>query len=466
MLLPCAKQWSEKIFGSCNLGDRRRTKRLVQVAEGLARHIGQSMVKSCADEAEIEGAYRLIRNNKVSSSAIAEGGFQSTAEVVKQYVTVLALEDSTSLTYRHDVRHELGSLGSYKHSYSRGMMVHSVLPVDADTERTLGLIEQQRWCRSVDEFGKRQQRKTRIYENKESFKWEQSSVALAKRLGGLMPRVISVCDRESDVYEYLHYKLTHEQRFVIRACQNRQLAEAEGKLFEYAGSLKGVGEYTLAIPQKGGRPARQAKMALSYAEVTLSPPLNKKRDYRCLTMHVVVCEEITTDESEPLHWLLLTTEPIASAAQARKIVHYYERRWTIEDYHKVWKSGGTQVEKQRMQSVDNLERMAVILGFVAVRLLQLKESVMDEAQGKTSPCTELLTEMQWTLLWLKVENTAVSTSPPSMYWAYYALAKLGGWYDSKRTGKVGWNALWDGWYRLGQMVEGATIMNSLCAKKM
>jgi hypothetical protein len=68
MLLPCAKQWSENTFESCDLGDPRRTKRLLQVAESLARHIGRSMVKSCAEEAEIEEAYRLIGNNKVSSS--------------------------------------------------------------------------------------------------------------------------------------------------------------------------------------------------------------------------------------------------------------------------------------------------------------------------------------------------------------------------------------------------------------
>ena len=34
------------------------------------------------------------------------------------------------------------------------------------------------------------------------------------------------------------------------------------------------------------------------------------------------------------------------------------------------------VERQRMQSADNLERMAVILMFVAVRLIQIREALI------------------------------------------------------------------------------------------
>ena len=61
----------------------------------------------------------------------------------------------------------------------------------------------------------------------------------------------------------------------------------------------------------------------------------------------------------------------------RKSQRVAQLRWKIEEFHLAWKSGGAQVEKQRMQTADNLERMAVILAFVAVRLLQLKEVVID-----------------------------------------------------------------------------------------
>jgi len=36
-----------------------------------------------------------------------------------------------------------------------------------------------------------------------------------------MSKVISVCDREADIIEYLTYKTTHQQRFVVRSMQSR-----------------------------------------------------------------------------------------------------------------------------------------------------------------------------------------------------------------------------------------------------
>lgn len=461
MLVPDARQWSEQTFGACELGDWRRTQRLVKVAAGLAGHMGQSLVKACANEAEMEGAYRLVRNHQVSSAAVAAGGFRATAELAGRYATLLAVEDSTALTYRHAVRAELGPIGKDRHDRGQGLLAHSVLLVNAQSKRTVGLIEQRLWCRSRAAFGQRLQRRRRAYADKESRKWEQASAAMATRLGPLMSRVVSVCDRESDVYEYLHYKVTQGQRFVIRVCRDRCLAETAGHLFEYAGTRRRAGRYTVMIPQKGGRPARVAELALAYAPVTLCPPAKKRTTYpERLPLYLVVCTEVTPGRAEPLCWVILTTELVTSVRAARRVVSYYEQRWKIEEYHKAWKSGGTQVERQRMQRAENLERMAVVLAFVAVRLLQLKESVGEPALAQALPCTPLLTEWQWQVLWRKIERTRLPTAPPSLNWAYYALAQLGGWYDSKRTGKVGWGALWDGWFKLEQMVAGAQLMRS------
>ncbi len=54
--------WANFVFGNCDLNDKRREKRLVRMAGGLADNIGKSVVKSSSTPAEIEGNYRLIRN--------------------------------------------------------------------------------------------------------------------------------------------------------------------------------------------------------------------------------------------------------------------------------------------------------------------------------------------------------------------------------------------------------------------
>ncbi|ERM62294.1 hypothetical protein P781_03165, partial [Vibrio mimicus CAIM 1883] len=52
---------------------------------------------------------------------------------------------------------------------------------------------------------------------------------------------------------------------------------------------------------------------------------------------------IEKDNPDGLCWHLLTSEHITTQKQALTILEWYEKRWLIEDFHKSWKSGGTQV---------------------------------------------------------------------------------------------------------------------------
>ncbi|USE36407.1 transposase DNA-binding-containing protein [Endozoicomonas sp. SCSIO W0465] len=112
-MLPLSpKPWSELTFGCADLGDTRRTKRLVKVAAELSAHTGNSLSSSCEGyTALVTGAYRLIENEAVKPEAIAEAGFQATAKIARQSRLLLALEDTTTLGYKHAVRSELGDLG-------------------------------------------------------------------------------------------------------------------------------------------------------------------------------------------------------------------------------------------------------------------------------------------------------------------------------------------------------------------
>ncbi|USE33743.1 transposase DNA-binding-containing protein [Endozoicomonas sp. SCSIO W0465] len=97
-MLPLSpKPWSELTFGCADLGDTRRTKRLVKVAAELSAHTGNSLSSSCEGyTALVTGAYRLIENEAVKPEAIAEAGFQATAKIARQSRLLLALEDTTT----------------------------------------------------------------------------------------------------------------------------------------------------------------------------------------------------------------------------------------------------------------------------------------------------------------------------------------------------------------------------------
>ncbi|ENM3836904.1 IS4 family transposase, partial [Vibrio cholerae] len=152
--------------------------------------------------------------------------------------------------------------------------------------------------------------------------------------------------------------------------------------------------------------------------------------------------------------------PITSKEEALKIVSYYELRWLIEDFHKVWKSEGTQVEQLRMQSKDNLERLSVILAFIATRLLQLRFMNESDELSKSS-CEPILKGKAWKLMWLKLERKGLPKEAPDISWAYRGIARLGGWKNTKRTGRASIKTLWQGWFRLQTILEGYELAKSL-----
>ena len=452
------EDWAKCQFGHANLNDPRRTQRLVSLATSISQHPGVAVSRLPLSPAQMEGAYRFIRNENIQASDIAEAGFHATMQQAQEHDTLLALEDTTSLTYKHEsVREELGHTN--QGNKNRAILAHSILLFAPQSQQVVGLIEQQRWTRDITKRGQRHQHATRAYEDKESYKWEQASTYMSARLGEHINKVISVCDREADLFEYLTYKTEQKQRFVVRSMQSRCIQEHAHKLYDYSNTLPLAATKSLFIPQKGGRKAREVMLEVRYARVTLKAPANKRTQADIPLSYVSVIEQ--SDSEEKLAWHLLTSEPITCSKEALKVVSYYERRWLIEDYHKVWKSSGTAVEQLRMQSRDNLERMSVILAFIATRLLQLRFIKACKEEVGTQCCETVLGQKAWKLLWLKMEATPLPKQCPDMLWAYDRLARLGGWKDTKRTGRACVKILWEGWFKLQTILEGYELAISL-----
>ncbi len=459
--------WGEDTFRNCDLGDQRRTQRLMAMGNAFADNIGASMVSACdGDEAQIEATYRFARNKQISSEAILSGGFKSTHDLaIKESSPLLAIEDTTTLSYSHKVSENLGHTSSTDTSKARGFHVHSVLLVNPLNKRTVGLIEQRWWIRDKTTFGKSRSRKTEAYEDKESFKWQEASQQVSERLGEKMSEVISVCDREADIYDYLSYKEGAEQRYIVRAYGNRKISSTEGgKLFAYQESLPILGYYSVDVQQKGGRKSRKPKVELRATSVDIQAPSyygTKRERPKSLRVNVVFATEYISDKScinseEKLRWVLLTSEPVNTYEEALRVIRSYELRWRIEDYHKALKSG-VGIEKLRLQDKENIKRIGSIMSFLAVRLLQMREIMLSKDESsmklKKKPCTAILSKEEWHVLWMAIDKKKLPKRTPDMEWAYYAMGKLGGWYDSKKTGIIGWQAMWKGWFRLQDKLE-------------
>ena len=465
---PDAKGWAESMFGQCELGDSRRTRRAVDVAARQAAKPDGSIHQICdGDDAAAEGAYRLLRNSAVKPTALEEAPFQRNAALCTQVPVVLAIQDTTTLVYKHAVSEQLGDLGG-----GRGFIVHSTLAVNAQTQEVIGLLDQQRWSRPASKKKRRRKKKKQTkkqlpYEQRESYKWERASQRIEQRLDS-MERVIQVGDREADIYEYIKERIEKSQRYVIRANYDRRLATTDGHLWDLMRERPVLGHYEVTIGQRGAqpaelgrtarasRPARIAKMELRTAcKVRLLSPGPRRKKGQAnswIEVNVVYARETgAADPDKALEWMLLTSEPVTSQKQARTVIGYYEQRWLIEEFHKAWKTGCT-IEQRRLQAPSNLERLAVITAHVAVRLLQLRCLAYSEPER---PCDAILSQEEWHCLHSTTQKgRPLPKAPPSLRWAIQAIAKLGGWRDTKRTGRIGWISLWRGWVRFQERFIG------------
>lgn len=483
--------WAARVTEDAKLGDARRNARAADLLGVLLANPGKSLACAAGDESAKERFYRHSRCREIAPKELARAGCQGVvsyiAEVIEAGDEVLLIGDTTSLSYKHGVAKKLGPTSADLSAKSRGWELHSMLAVSARTKEVWGPVDLLFWTRDPATHGKHNSRKRRDYEDKESFKWEASATAAAERMHheGLAERSIQITDRESDVYEYLMHQIGEGQRFIARASWNRRVVQETVGLFGVLESQPVRGEYWLDIQQKGGRQARRARLQVRSATLTLRPPKDAESHLPSLEVNVVELFEAGAPAgNEPVRWMLFTNEPITRTEDCRAVVDHYSCRWRIEEYHKFLKSEGMNVEGLRMEEPDNLLRVAVPMTFASARLMNQRDSLLTpvtrltriedpatkarvpEEQLKPAsplplgerPCTGVLSQTEWRTLWVTVEKRPPPSTPPTRHWAALSLARMGGFSDTKRTGRPGYKAFVAGWVRL---MDRVAVVESL-----
>ncbi len=138
-------------------------------------------------------------------------------------------------------------------------------------------------------------------------------------------RVITVCDREGDIWDLLQTARQTGNGLVVRSDRGRQRRVAvDGdprELWDFMDAQPVLGTKTITISPCGGprkRRERKARLELRAAMVDLVPPSNRAGDEAPLAMLAVsVLEPEPPKGKMPLHRVLLTTEGEAEIDNAR-----------------------------------------------------------------------------------------------------------------------------------------------------
>jgi len=419
--------WATAVLGRADFPDARLQRRAVLFLAQQAERPGDGILQAADGVAAAKGNYRLLENDRVTADHFWEPIHVHTAKRLVRCERILSIQDTTTLMLS-GLQATTG-LGTVDREREEALLMHSALAVRPDG-RVFGLLHNHVWARPPEEFGKGSKRKSRPIEDKESFKWIRGIRAVTKLRDKYSPatKLLHVFDREGDVHEVLAEIIGQSDDAIIRCGRDRKVDSPYGHIRATLAAQPLLTRYKIDVPRKQGQRKRQAIIEVRSAELTLTPP-PVYPDRHPLTINAVWVHEVAPPEGvAPLDWILLTTLPVATAAQCNDVVETYKLRWLIEDFHFTLKSG-CRIEKTQLKKAERIEELLALLSAVATRILQLRQCARTEPNA---PCT----------------------APPTMREAVLMIGRLGGHLGRKGDGMPGVKTLWRGWRDLQILVAG------------
>lgn len=400
---------------------------------------------------------RLLGHDDVSPASILAPAIARTV-CAAAGLTVVVAQDTTEVNFagRAKRRRDLGPAGD---GVSPGFFIHPQIVIDAASEAVIGVAGVEIWTRDADKV---RDRRTRAIDEKESRRWIDGAKMAAEVLT-CAARIISVGDRESDIYSHFAAKPANAD-LIVRAAQDRALDDG--------GSVKSAGAdwpllTTMAVDvaarpasAKGGaQAARTAHVEVRAGAITIRRPKGRpanEAEPETVTLGLVIAREIDGPAgAEPLLWRLLTTLPVATAYDACEVVRLYKLRWRIEEVFRVLKKDGLDVEASQVTEAHRLFNLAAGGLAASVRILQL----VDARDGSTRPATDVIAAEAIdavTAIGAGLEGGTKRQqnpwAPGTLAWLAWVVARLGGWNCYYRP--PGPKTMADGWRRLADRLEG------------
>jgi hypothetical protein len=332
----------EKEFAGLDFHSLRLEQRFIRTMETLIRQPDASIWEASENRAEAKAIYRMLANESFDRKEIIRAHREATIRCMAEYGgTILAAQDTTAVNYNTHLKTE--GIG-YISDKTRGVNVYSCLAVTADG-LVLGVMDQSNYNRKEpkDASASHESKKARPIEEKESFRWletlEGSTAGIPEGV-----KVITVCDREGDMYELFARDQLMDKPILVRVAQNRMTVENKKILDEIRKKrCQGRVEVTLPRDSRSNIPERKAVLQVRYGSYSVKRPhilKSVKTLPEAIDLQVIyVKEEKPPKGKEPIEWFLVTSEPVNGFEEAYEYAGYYIQRWKIERFHYVLKSG-------------------------------------------------------------------------------------------------------------------------------
>jgi len=384
--------WAQVEFHDLELGDARRTARLIRLVDDLSAQPTGSIPLACGGWPETKAAYRLLDNPAVEWREILEVHTTRTVKRMVGQPVVLCLQDTTEL----DFTSQPGIAGL-----------------------ALGVLDAWMWARKPKDQP----------DVKESTRWIEGYEIVAD-LAETVPaiRLVYVADREGDLRALMDAAARRGTPAdgLIRSRHNRKTTTGE-KLWERLAQSTPLGEVEFILSAAPDRPARLVRQTLYHQAVTLSAHHGQP----AVTVTAILAREEQPPAGEKaIAWRLLTNRTADTLGDVVQLIDWYRKRWLIEIFFRIWKSG-CRVEALQLGTLERLERALVVYLIIAWRILHL---VTWGRNCPQLPCDVVFDAEEWQAAWMVAYRTKPPEIPPPLGQVVRLIAGFGGFLGRKQDG--------------------------------
>jgi hypothetical protein len=452
--------WIEVETQGADFGDERLNRRYELLLDRLSAKPTLSIPAACRGLAETTAAYRFFDSDKTDAARVLQPHHDATVERIRAHAVAIVAQDTTEIELVR-IQERVG--GPLNDESRWGLYIHPLLAMTPERV-PLGVVTAKIWSRDAEEFAKSQEEKRRVrkakpIEEKESVRWLEgyhSACALAAETPDTT--IVAVSDSEGDIYECLQAGGTGAAEYIVRGCQDRALIEEECPLLLQTLACKAaLGKMRIRVSKreastgdetkkrKQPRAGRIARVTIRTAKVLLRGPARPGGKLPDIFVNaILVKEENPPNGEEAIEWLLLTSLPIETFAEATTVLDYYCCRWEIEIYFRTLKSG-CKIEELQFERQDRFEVCLAMYMIVAWRVLYV---LMLGRECPKMCCDAVLSEAEWKSVYVIVTSDAPPATPPLLADMVKMIAELGGYLNRKHDGPPGPQTTWIGLQRM------------------